>query len=97
MGLRSFFESDTWPYVAAQAALGTLGIAVELMLKSFLAARDIQLIYKNLPFETQAFLSAFNDLPPSFPWRTQELAVRSGTYETIGFDESKARFYVFVP
>ncbi len=97
IGLRSFFESNSWPYLSAQAALGNLGIAVELMLKSFLAARDIQLIYKNLPFEAQAFLSAFKDLPPSFPWRTFEIAIRSGRYETIGFDESRARFYVFVP
>jgi hypothetical protein len=96
-GSRVRLESDFHPH--PQAALGNLAIAVELMLKAFIASKHLSLLFKDpkdLPLETRTILTCSDTLPPNFNWRAFGIELRS-SYKTIDLGECISIFYVFYP
>lgn len=98
LGVRNFFAEQKQPsYVGYQATIGNLAIAVELMLKAYIARKNLLLLFKNLPTEIRLLLTAPESLPDSFNWRSFEIELRAASYQTIGLDECISLFYLFFP
>jgi hypothetical protein len=66
-------------------------------LKAFIAEKNLGLIFRNIPPEIRVFLSCPENIPHFFQWRTFELDIRSGVFETLNLDECTSCFYIFFP
>ena len=80
-----------------QTAVGNLAIAVELMLKAFIAKKNLLLIFKRTPLELRVLLSCPLDLPKSFNWRTFDIDVNAAEYPLIEMGECVSIFFIFFP
>jgi hypothetical protein len=80
-----------------QVAIGNLGIAIELLLKAFIAKRSLLLLFKNLPLELRCALSAPTFMPQSFRSLPYEIELKSSTYISLELDEAIAAFSTFSP
>lgn len=81
----------------AQAAIGNLGIATELLLKAFIAKQDLTLLFKELPMELRCALAAPETMPESFRVLPYEIDLKSSAYKSLGLNEAIAVFYCFFP
>ncbi len=81
----------------AQAAIGNLAIATELLLKAFIAKQDLTLLFTGLPMELRCALAAPKAMPSSFRSAPYEIDLRSSAYKNLGLDEAIATFCVFFP
>lgn len=84
-------------YVNPQVALGNLAIAVELMLKAFIARKSLLLLFKGLPLETRALLTSSKSLPTNFKWRVSDIELKSATDKIIDLGECVALLFIFFP
>ncbi len=84
-------------YVSPQAAIGNLGIAVELMLKAFIAGKDLSLLFKGLPLEVRVLFACPDSLPSRFNWRALDIDLRSAHHRMIEFNDCLSVFYLFFP
>ncbi len=80
-----------------QAAIGNLAVAVELILKAFIASKHLVLLFKGLPLEVRTLLLCSVCLPEDFSLRALDIDLKSATYTTLEFDECIAVFYLFFP
>lgn len=97
LGLTEFHRRRNSDYLHFQVALGNLSIAIELMLKAYLAKRNPILILRDIPDELRTALTCSNDIPDSFDWSKYDFEIRTYLYKTIEFDECISRFYTFFP
>ena len=81
----------------AQAAIGNLAIATELLLKAFIAKQDLSLLFKGLPMELRCALAAPETLPESFRLLPYEIDLKSSVYKSLELDEAIAMFCFFFP
>ncbi len=81
----------------AQAAIGNLAIATELLLKAFIARQNLTLLFKSLPLELRCALASPGTMPESFRALPFEINLKSSTYKSIEFDEAIATFCIFFP
>jgi len=84
-------------YINPQAALGNLAISVELMLKAFIASKNLTLLFKGLPLETRVLLTCPASLPDNFRWTPLDVEIRSAKHRTIGLSECITIFFIFLP
>jgi hypothetical protein len=97
-GLRLFHQyRKKSSVVNPQAALGNLSIAVELMLKAFIASKNLILLFKGLPLEAKIMLTCPDSLPVDFKWRPFDIEMRSAKHKTIELGECIATFFIFFP
>ncbi|HEY3312258.1 MAG TPA: hypothetical protein VGK00_11520 [Anaerolineales bacterium] len=98
LGFNSFLaEQKKATYAGNQAIIGNLAIAVELMLKAFIAKKNLLLVFKNLPSEIRVLITNPESIPDNFNWRSFEIELRSASYPTIELDECISLFYLFYP
>jgi len=79
----------------AQAAIGNLAIATELLLKAFIAKQDLTLLFKGLPMELRCALAAPETMPASFRSLPYEIELKSSTYKSLELDEVIAIGFAF--
>lgn len=96
-GLQLFYEERKSSYTCIQPAIGNLGIAVELMLKTFIISKNPFLLFCGLPVELRVLFSSPNEIPKSFNWRQYDIDLRSFAFKTIELDEAISIFYVYFP
>ncbi len=82
-GFQLFHKNRRLYYSKPQVPIGILGISIELMLKSFLAEKNIGLIFKDIPFELKALLSNPKTIPKKFKWRQYDIDLCSFSYKTL--------------
>jgi hypothetical protein len=80
-----------------QAAIGNLAIATELLLKTYIAKLNLQLLLKDVPIELKCALSAPEALPSSFKKAPHKIELRSSGFKSIELDEAISVFSVFFP
>lgn len=96
-GLGLFHKERVSYPSSPQVALGNLSIAVELMLKTFIAEKSLLLLFKNVPLELRCLLECPDSIPKAFNWRQYDIDVRSSAYKTLELDECISCFYIFCP
>jgi len=89
-------------YNNPQAALGNLGISVELMLKAIIVGKHLLLLFKDFPadlLKLRVSLISPDDLPTDFEWRFVDIELRSvdSKIKTINFGECISIFCILFP
>lgn len=85
-------ESDS-----GQASAGNLAVALEFILKCFLAEKNLGAVFRDLPPDMRALLSAPERVPEFFRWRGAPVDLTSPSFRTIGLEECIAGYAVFLP
>ena len=96
-GLQLFHKNRRYYYSKPQVPLGILGISIELMLKSFIADKNINLIFTDIPFELKALLSNPKTISNKFKWRQYDIDLQSFTYKTIELDKCISGLFIYRP
>lgn len=97
-GIELFHKEEDSDYnPSIQAPVGNLVIAVELMIKTFLAKKCPLLIFKDLPIPLKVLFGSPMDVPKNFNWRRYDVNLRTFSYKTINLDGCISAFYVFYP
>ncbi|MFC1693685.1 hypothetical protein ACFL1R_09290 [Candidatus Latescibacterota bacterium] len=96
-GLELFHKHRRSDCSCSQTALGNIGMATELVIKSYIAAKNLGCIFKDIPPEMRIILSAPESIPPFFKWGKYSIDIRSGKYETLNFDDCILCFYILFP
>lgn len=91
------FHSPGRGGIGIQVPIGNLGIATELMLKTYIAMNNPILLFQGIPNELKIFFSCLGANPKNFHWRRYDIDLRSFAYKTIELDECISTFYVFFP
>jgi len=97
MGLDLFHRYREKETEFAQAAVGNMIVGTELLIKSFLAHRNLSNIFSSMPQEVRMFLANPDKVPRFFKWRNVAVDVHSDLVTPLNFDESADSFYVFFP
>ncbi len=84
-------------YGNPQVVIGNLAIAIELLLKAFIAKRSLLLLFKNLPIELQCALSSPHSMPKSFRQMPYEIGLRTSSYKSLELNDAIGMFEVFCP
>lgn len=97
IGLETFHKANKSENLRSQPALGNLGIAVELMLKTFIISNNPLLLFEGLPIELQVLFTCPGSLPKDFNLRPYDIDLRSFKYNTKELNECIALFFVLLP
>lgn len=97
IGLEIFHKSHNEIETNIQPALGNLSIAIELMLKAFIARGNPVLIFRGLPDKVKILFTAPDQIQKGFNWRNFDIDIRSFSYDTIELNECVGLFYSFFP
>ena len=81
----------------SQAAMGNLATALELLLKCFIAEKNLGAVFRDIPAEVRALLSAPERIPEFFKWRAAVVDLGSDAYHTVNLEECIACYYTFFP
>ena len=80
-----------------QVAIGNLAIAIELLLKAFIAKQNLLLLFKNLPLELRCAIAAPEAMPKSFRKTPYEIDLKALAYKSLELDEAITTFGIFFP
>jgi len=69
--------------IGIQAPIGNLGIAIELMIKTYIAKNNPLLLFQGLPTELKVLFTCPDSSIKSFHWRRFDIDLRSFLYKTI--------------
>jgi len=97
IGLEQFHKRRFSDYLGLQTSLGNITISIELILKAFLADKNLSLIFTGLPLELKVILTCPESIPSNNSWRNYDLKFRFGDYKTIELDECISSFFIFKP
>lgn len=97
IGLETFHKANKSENLRSQPALGNLGIAVELMLKTFIISNNPLLLFEGLPIELQVLFTCPSSLPKDFNFRPYDIDLRSFKYKTKELNECISLFFVLLP
>lgn len=84
-------------YRNPQVATGNLSISIELMIKAYIAHKNLFLLLKGLPIEAKLLLICPSQLPSSFNPKIFEIDFKEGTFSSVEFDECVSLLYAFNP
>jgi hypothetical protein len=84
-------------YGNPQVVIGNLAIAIELLLKAFIAKRSLLLLFKGLPLELRCALSSPQSMPKSFRRMPYKIGLMTSSYKSIELEEAISMFGVFCP
>ena len=96
-GLELFHEYRSHEVFPFEAPVGNLAIAVELMLKAFIAGRNPILHFEELPAELRVLFACADTVPEDFNWRQFDIDIRASNWKTADLNECISIFYVFFP
>lgn len=96
IGIAEYLNAEARMWESYQAAVGNLAIAIELMLKAFVARNCFRKLYAGLPDELDIFLS-HTGTPPSVSIRPFEDALRSFEQKTIDLNQAIAIYEIYFP
>jgi hypothetical protein len=88
-------HQSTWENY--QAAVGNLAIAIELMLKAFVANRCFRKLFLGLPDELDILLAEETRPPKSITWHRFETGLRLFDFKTIELDQAVGLYYIYFP
>jgi len=91
------FHSHGQKGIGIQVPIGNLGIATELMLKTYITINNPLLLFHGLPNELKIFFSCLGMNLKNFNWRRYDIDLRSFAYKSIELNECISTFYVFFP
>ncbi len=74
--------------------IGTLSIAIELMIKALIAKYHPVLLFKDLPIEIKVLFICPQIVTTGAHWRRFDIDIRSSTFKMIELDECISIFYV---
>jgi hypothetical protein len=97
IGIAEYLNAESRMWETYQAAVGNLAIAIELMLKAFVARNCFRKLYVGLPDELDIFLSHTETPPPSVSLRPFEDALRSFEQKTIDLNQAIAIYEIYFP
>jgi hypothetical protein len=97
LGLELFHKERKNSTSNVQSIIGNLSVAIELMIKAFLATQNPSLIFTNLPLELKIFFSSPEGISQTTGWRAYELELRSFSYKTLELHESVSAFNIYFP
>lgn len=97
VGLDLFHKERSSSYPSIQPAFGNLGIAIELMLKTYLVKNNPSLIFRDLPLDLQIIFACPEAELPGFNRRVHNVNLTSFNYKTAELDECISSFFVFFP
>jgi hypothetical protein len=97
IGINEYLSTHQTTWENYQAAVGNLAIAVELMLKAFVAKRCFRKLFVGLPDELDVLLTEDTRPPKSIAWRRFEAALRSFELKTIELDQAIGLYYIYLP
>lgn len=80
-----------------QVTIGNLAIAIELLLKTFIANQSLLLLYKSLPRELRCAIITPKAMPKSFRKAPFEIDLKASTYKSLELDEAINTFGIFFP
>ena len=80
-----------------QVAIGNLAIAIELLMKAFIAKQSLLLLFKNLPLELRCAIAAPEAMPKTFRKAPYEIDLKSSAYKSLELDEAITTFGFFFP
>ncbi len=85
-------ESD-----CGQAAVGNILTALELIVKRFIASKNLGCIFKDIPPDLRTLISNPDSIPTFFEWRNYDIDIHSNKYQMLDFRESLECYYIFYP
>lgn len=97
LGLEHYHKKRFYYEIYPQVLVGNLGIAIELMLKAFLAEKKIELVLKKIPIELQAFFATPKDFVDSQRIKPYQIELLGSKFKTIQLDDCISLFYIFCP
>lgn len=97
VGLELFHKVQNTTWQNFQPAIGNICIAVELLLKWYIAKKSIIEVFKNLPMEARLLLSMTIQNNDPIKYRQFAIDLRTFYYKTIEIDECIGIFYLFYP
>lgn len=97
IGINEYLSTHQTTWENYQAAVGNLAIAIELMLKAFVAGRCFRKLFVGLPDELDLLLAQDTTPPKSIAWRRFETALRSFELKTIELDQAIGLYYIYFP
>ena len=80
-----------------QVAIGNLAIAIELLLKAFIAKQSLLLLFKNMPLELRCAIAAPKAMPESFRKAPYEIDLKASAYKSLELNEAITIFGIFFP
>jgi len=96
-GLGGFHDNLEMDSSVSQATLGNIAVGLELLLKSYIASKNLSNIFRNMPPDIRLFLSNPESVPAFFKWRNLAVDIRMNAYETISFSDCINCFYMLFP
>ncbi len=96
-GLSKFHDSLEQNSEASQASLGNITAGLELLIKSYIASKNLANIFIDMPPDIRVFLSSPDSVPAFFKWRNLAVDIRTNAWRTIGFSDCIASFYMLFP
>ena len=97
IGITEYLNAEARMWESYQAAVGNLAIAIELILKAFVARNCFRKLYVGLPDELDIVLSQTEMPPPSVSLRPFEDALRSFEQKTIELNQAIAIYEICFP
>lgn len=97
VGLELFHKRRYDDYLNSQVALGNISVAIELIIKTFLASKDLSLVFKNLPLDLKIILTCPDQIQSNTNWRHHDIEFRFGDYKTLELGDCISSFFVFLP
>ena len=97
IGITEYLNAEARMWESYQAAVGNLAVAIELMLKAFVARHCFRKLYAGLPDELDLFLSQTETPPPSVSLRPFEDALRSFEQKTIDLNQAITIYEIYFP
>lgn len=94
VGMKMFHDHSG---IGIQAPIGNMAIAIEIILKAFIAEYNPGLLFKDLPLELKVLFACPRIEIKRFNWRRYDIDLRSFGYKTIELDECISIFYILLP
>lgn len=97
IGLEKFHIVRSLSFYNFQPALGNLSISIELMLKSIIAKKSIQLLFSNLPLELKTKLTLGEVSKKDKINKVEELSMKYFKLKSIELNRAITIFYTYFP
>ena len=95
LGLELLHKERKKPTSKVQSVIGNLSVAIELMIKAFLASQNPLLVFTDLPLELKILFSSHESIPQISNWRSYDLELRSFVYKTLELNETISAFAIY--
>ena len=97
-GLELFYRERNSTSPLIEPAIGNLAVAIELMIKAFLAKNNLILLFRDLPLELRILFTCPEKMSTdTLNLRHYDTELRSFTYKTFELNELISSFLILFP